>query len=125
MSKGWLWRVEPSSWVLQNQAIFGYVQPVSPLKLLVIVSIAAGHVMAAGWDQFVTNVLLYEGFLHQILRDLGFMGPDLLNIWLPIQELQIYAKRRKAPASYLITNKLAMGALGTSFSIWFISAIIL
>ena len=66
-----------------------------------------------------------EGFLHQILRDLGFMGPDLLNIWLPIQELQIYAKRRKAPASYLITNKLALGALATTFSIWFISAIIL
>ena len=71
------------------------------------------------------NVLLYEGFLHQILRDLGFMGPDLLNIWLPIQELQIYAKRRKAPASYLITNKMVLGALGTAFSIWFISAIIL
>ena len=99
--------------------------PVSPLTLLAIMSIAAGHVMAAGWDQFVTNVLLYEGFLHQILRDLGFMGPDLLNIWLPIQELQIYAKRRKAPASYLITNKMVLGALGTAFSIWFISAIIL
>ena len=98
---------------------------VSPLKLLAIVSIAAGHVMAAGWDQFVTNVLLYEGFLHQILRDLGFMGPDLLNIWLPIQELHIYAKRRKAPASYLITNKLALGAIVTTFSIWFISAIVL
>ena len=110
--------------MVSSVVILQLADTVSPAKLLAIVSIAGGQVMA-GWDQFVTNVLLYEGFLHQILRDLGFMGPDLLNIWLPIQELQIYAKRRKAPASYLITNKLALGALGTTLSIWFISAIIL
>ena len=99
--------------------------PVTPGQLMIIVSIATGHVMAAGWDQFVTNVLLYEGFLHQILRDIGFMIPDLLNIYLPIQELKEYARRRKAPASYLITNNLALSSLAGAASIWFISAIIL
>jgi len=98
---------------------------VRPVDLLVIISIAAGHVMAAGWDQFVTNVLLYEGFLHQILRDVGFMIPDLLNIFLPVQELQAYGRRRKTPASYLISNKMALSTLGGAVSIWFISAIIL
>ena len=93
--------------------------------VLVIVAIAAGHVAAAGWDQFVTNVLLYEGFLHQILRDVGFMVPDLLNIYLPIQELKVHAKRRRVPASYLVTNNMALATLATAFSIWFISAIVL
>ena len=86
---------------------------------------ALGHVMAACWDQFVTNVLLYEGFLHQILRDVGFMIPDLLNIFLPVQELQAYGRRRKTPASYLISNKMALSTLGGAVSIWFVSAIIL
>ena len=97
----------------------------SPDKLLVIIAIAAGHVMAAGWDQFVTNVLLYEGFLHQILRDVGFMIPDLLNIYLPIKELQQFALRRNIPAAYLVSNKMALCTLSASTSIWFISAIIL
>ena len=97
----------------------------TPARLLVIVAIAAGHVAAAGWDQFVTNVLLYEGFLHQILRDVGFMVPDLLNIYLPIQELKVHAKRRRVPASYLVTNNMALATLATAFSIWFISAIVL
>ena len=97
----------------------------SPGQLMTIVAIASGHVMAAGWDQFVTNVLLYEGFLHQILRDIGFMIPDILNIYLPIQELKVYAKKRKAPASYLISNQLAISTLATASSIWFVSAIIL
>ena len=69
-------------------------------------------------------MLLYEGFLHQILRDVGFMVPDLLNIYLPIQELKLYAKKKKAPASYLITNKMALSTLTTAFSIWFIITII-
>merc|ERR1719154_560856 len=92
--------------------------PLSPGKLMIIVAIASGHVMAAGWDQFVTNVLLYEGFLHQILRDVGFMLPDLLNIYLPIQELKEFARRRGSPPSYLITNNLALSTLGTAASIW-------
>ena len=97
----------------------------SPDKLLVIIAIAGGHVMASGWDQFVSNVLLYEGFLHQILRDVGFMIPDLLNIYLPIKELQQYALRRNIPAAYLVTNKMALSTLATSATIWFISAIVL
>ena len=57
----------------------------TPERLVIIITIAISHVVASGWDQFVSNVLLQEGFLHQIMRDLGFMVPDLLNIYLPIQ----------------------------------------
>ena len=53
------------------------------------------------------------------------MLPDLLNIYLPLQELQVYAKRKKVPASYLISNKMALSTAGGAFSIWFVSAVIL
>jgi len=96
-----------------------------PSKLLVIIAIAGGHVFAAGWDQFVGNVLLQEGGMHQVLRDLGFMLPDLLHIYLPVRELQEYASRRRIVAAYLISNKMAAVTLSTSVGIWFCSAFIL
>jgi len=96
-----------------------------PVKLLVIIGIAGGHVLAAGWDQFVGNVLLQEGGLHQVLRDLGFMLPDLLHLYLPVRELQVYASKRRIYAAYLISNKMAAATLGTSAAIWCLSAIIL
>jgi len=96
-----------------------------PAKILVIIAVAAGHVMAAGWDQFVGNVLLQEGGLHQVLRDLGFMVPDLLHIYLPVRELQEYAARRRIVAAYLISNKMAAATLATAAAIWCCSAVIL
>ena len=95
-----------------------------PYKLLVIMGIAGGHVLAAGWDQFVGNVLLQEGGLHQIMRDLGFMVPDLLHIYLPVKELQAYAAKRRIFAAYLISNKMAAATLATSAGIWLLSVIL-
>lgn len=95
-----------------------------PAKLLVIIGIAGGHVLAAGWDQFVGNVLLQEGGLHQILRDLGFMLPDLLHIYLPVKELQVYGAKRRIFPAYLISNKMAAATLSTSAAIWLLSAIL-
>jgi len=96
-----------------------------PSKLLVIIAIASGHVLAAGWDQFVGNVLLQEGGLHQVLRDVGFMVPDLLHIYLPVRELQDYAAKRRIVPAYLISNKMAASSLGTAVTIWLCSAILL
>ena len=53
------------------------------------------------------------------------MIPDLLNIYLPIKELQQYALRRNIPAAYLVSNKMALLTLTLALTIWFISAIIL
>jgi len=81
----------------------------TPAKLLVIVTIAASHVFVSCWDQFISNVLLREGFLHQVMRDIGFMLPDIIHIVLPVQELIAIARKRgiNNPA-YLITNRMAI-----------------
>ncbi|XP_014225999.1 uncharacterized protein LOC106651837 [Trichogramma pretiosum] len=57
-------------------------------KALIIVSIAVLHILAGGWDQFYTNVLKGQGFAHQIVRDLGFMIPDILHVIIPIYLLE-------------------------------------
>ncbi|KAL1452792.1 hypothetical protein WDU94_006987, partial [Cyamophila willieti] len=56
-------------------------------KLCFIIAIASIHVCVSSVDQFVSNVLQGEGYSHQVVRDLGFMIPDLLNIVLPLLEL--------------------------------------
>lgn len=91
---------------------------VTPGKLLVIVTIAATHIACSGWDQFVGNVLKQEGMLHQVLRDLGFMLPDILHIVIPVMELKAFARRRGRPASHLITNKQAGAALVSVVTLW-------
>lgn len=96
----------------------------SPSRLLVVVAIAGGHVLAAAWDQFLGNVMLGEGGLHQVLRDLGFMVPDLLLVVLPLQQLGEYAALRRVPSAYLVSNKLAGATVGTSLGIWLLSLLL-
>lgn len=93
----------------------------SPHRLMVVVGIAGGHVLASAWDQFVSNVMKGEGGVHQVLRDLGFMVPDLLHILLPIQELGQYAKERRVRASYLVSDRLALVTASTAVSVWLLS----
>ena len=78
---------------------------VTPRKILVILSVATLHVAASGWDQFVFNVLRGEGMMHQVLRDLGFMLPDLLHIYLAWAELKDLAALRRLPPSHLIKTE--------------------
>jgi len=80
----------------------------TPHLLVVIITIASSHVFVSGWDQFVNNVLLQEGFIHQVLRDIGFMIPDIVHILLPIQELKHIGKQRRIHPAYLISNRLVV-----------------
>ncbi|KAK9503513.1 hypothetical protein O3M35_010056 [Rhynocoris fuscipes] len=61
---------------------------VTPRKALGIVGVAIMHVIAGSLDQFVMNVVKGEGHMHQVLRDLSFMVPDLLHVVLPLVELK-------------------------------------
>ncbi|KAJ9591419.1 hypothetical protein L9F63_002025, partial [Diploptera punctata] len=61
---------------------------VTARKALCIIGIALIHVLAGGWDQFIENVVRGEGYSHQVLRDLGFMIPDMLHVCLPLGELR-------------------------------------
>ncbi|XP_050520866.1 uncharacterized protein LOC126894139 [Daktulosphaira vitifoliae] len=65
--------------------------------MLSVITIGLIHMIAAGFDQFVVNVIGGSGFAHQIIRDLFLMIPDVLNIVISILELQ---KKRKVMISY-------------------------
>jgi len=96
-----------------------------PKLLMAIVGIAGGHVSLACWDQFVGNVLLSEGFLHQVLRDLGMMLPDLLHMAMPVLQLREYAAARGQKNMWLlISDKLAATTLGISAGIWILGLLI-
>lgn len=53
-------------------------------RILVIIGVSILHIFAASFDQFIQNVLLGFGYMHQILRDIGFMIPDILHLILSI-----------------------------------------
>ena len=90
-------------------------------------SVATLHILASGWDQFVENVVKQEGELHQVMRDIGFMLPDILHIYLPWLELKQMAKERrgiKFPPSHLIaTSDFTVATISVS-CLWLICAFI-
>jgi len=96
-------------------------QQASPRRLLAVAGVAGGHVLAAMWDQFLGNVMRGEGGLHQVLRDLGFMLPDILHIVIPLQELASVAAARHTRAAYLVPNSLAATTAATALAIWLLS----
>ena len=90
-------------------------------------SVATLHILASGWDQFVENVIKQEGELHQVMRDIGFMLPDILHIILPWGELKQMAKERRGirfPPSHLIATKDFIIATAIVFSLWIVCALI-
>lgn len=95
-----------------------------PRKLLLIISVAFLHIFTSGWDQFVENVLKREGELHQVLRDLGFMLPDLLHVWLSWKELEDVGKRRGVPPSHLFKNQDVVLATASVSILWLLCVLI-
>lgn len=61
---------------------------VNSRKVLVIVGVSVLHIVASSLDQFIKNVLLGEGYMHQIVRDVGFMIPDIFNLVIPLVTLK-------------------------------------
>lgn len=57
---------------------------VSIRKVLLIVGISILHIVAGGFDQFVANVVHGEGKMHQVIRDIWFMVPDLMHCFIPL-----------------------------------------
>ncbi|XP_019632964.1 PREDICTED: uncharacterized protein LOC109476471 [Branchiostoma belcheri] len=61
--------------------------PLSPRLLLATAGIAAFHILAAGKDQFVQNVLLRRGEFHQMYRDSALMVSDVVYLVVTSAEL--------------------------------------
>ncbi|KAG5677937.1 hypothetical protein PVAND_007651 [Polypedilum vanderplanki] len=58
--------------------------PATSRKILSIIGVALLHIAAASADQFIQNVFFGEGYLHQIVRDICFMVPDIFHLFIPI-----------------------------------------
>ncbi|XP_046419043.1 uncharacterized protein [Neodiprion pinetum] len=62
--------------------------PITHRKAFGIAAIAIMHILAGSWDQFITNVVRGEGYSHQVIRDLGFMIPDILHVAIPLWSVE-------------------------------------
>ena len=69
---------------------------------------------------FFINVSLFL----QVLRDLGFMIPDILHIYLCWMELKDLAKRRGCPPSHLLRDKQVSTAIIMVGVLWFIAVML-
>lgn len=78
---------------------------VTAKQALIIIDIAILHIMTSGFDQFISNVVQGNGMLHQVLRDIFFMIPDILHLILPLLELRKVAQSLSVPTPYIISNK--------------------
>ncbi|KAL7648322.1 UNVERIFIED_CONTAM: hypothetical protein RMT77_000228 [Armadillidium vulgare] len=97
---------------------------VTARRVLVIADIAILHVLASGFDQFIENIVRGNGKMHQVMRDIFFMVPDLLNITIPFIELHKHAKSKKVPAVYLISNVEFMTSVTFVLIGWLLSMVI-
>ena len=59
-----------------------------------------------------------EGQLHQVLRDLLFMIPDVLHIIIALLQLFKLAKIKKRPATHLISNEQFFGSVLLVSALW-------
>ena len=62
------------------------------------------------------------------MRDLGFMLPDLIHIWLPWLELREVARLRGGIVprpSHLIATKDVAVAVSSVFALWLLCAVII
>jgi len=64
-------------------------------KVLLVTGIGILHIVASGFDQFLANVFGGEGYAHQVVRDIGFMIPDVAHVVLPV--LALRHKRKEEP----------------------------
>lgn len=89
-------------------------------KLLIILNIALIHVLIAGWDQFVTNVIQGGGQLHQVMRDLLFMIPDILHIAVSLNQFHQLSTLKHVPVTHLISKKQYLWSLILISALWFL-----
>lgn len=91
---------------------------VTILHIAVILTIASTHFVASCIDQFYVNVILKEGAIHQISRDVGFIISDISSISVPL--LLYYVGNVKYHSSYTLQNIIIYSVM---FMIIFITLI--
>ncbi|KAK7075528.1 hypothetical protein SK128_026795 [Halocaridina rubra] len=93
-------------------------------RVLIIIDIAVLHILSSSFDQFVDNVVNGNGMLHQVLRDIFFMIPDILHVVLPFLELRKLARSLDLPTAYVVSNKEFFFSVTFIISGWIICLIL-
>ena len=81
-----------------------------PWKLLVIFDINLMHIIVAGFDQFVANVIFREGQHFEAVRDLGLMAPDVFHVLVAYFELSSLAAKRQTNILRLFFREEILGS---------------
>lgn len=84
-------------------------RPLHPLELLAVIDIAIVHIITSSGDQFWTNIIRNRGMWHQRVRDLGFMVPDLINVFVPAFFLWQLASQKRMPIVKMIGGQYGFG----------------
>lgn len=93
-------------------------------KLLLILSIGLSHILISSWDQFVINVIRGHGEAHQVLRDVGFMLSDVINVSFSLYE---FHRERRLPSSFKyqsLENKDLLKSILIILGIFFINLVL-
>jgi hypothetical protein len=83
--------------LLTTVSVFQFLdrrKPISPIPMLIVANIALFHILTSSRDQFIRNVILGEGRLNQVPRDLLLMTSDLLYLSVSLYELRLYGRSR-------------------------------
>ena len=80
----------------------------TPSKLFFIIVINLQHIIIAGLDQFVANIIHGEGKGFEAVRDLALMMPDLFHVLLPFFELQNISSSKRIPISRMFYREELM-----------------
>lgn len=81
-----------------------------PWKLLVILDINLMHVIVAGLDQFITNVIYREGQHFEATRDFALMAPDVFHVLVAYFELSSLAAKRRTGILGLVYREELLGS---------------
>jgi len=100
-------------------------KPLSPTPLLIIANIALFHISLASWDQFVYNVVLREGRLHQVLRDLLFMSSDLVYLSVALVELWKYSVLNGVSLKHILSSPPNLKVVFTVSGLMLIASLVL
>ncbi|KAG8309878.1 hypothetical protein J6590_075038 [Homalodisca vitripennis] len=85
-------------------------ESVRPFKVLPIVAVAATHIVASSWDQFLDNVVRGEGSAHQALaKQLLTSRRRLGETVKPRHKYRIHPVCHKALAKQLLTSRRRLG----------------
>ena len=95
-------------------------KPVQPLSMFIVANIALFHILSSSTDQFVLNVILLRGRLHQVLRDLGIMFTDLIYLSVSTYELKMYSRLTGESLSSLFFHEKHIRTLSTLTFVMFL-----